>query len=128
KALGGLPAANGRLLQVWKALRPDLDEALLDWLPRRMNKDAMVIVYFAGVAMVSSTGDTFLVPYEGSASTASGLYSLKDLEVGLARLKAKQTVFIFDGLVLRLGAVAKAKGARLQWGYGCQSHSHLIRH
>ncbi len=126
QSLGGLPAANVRLLQDWKALRPDIDEALLDWLPPHMNKDAIVIVYFAGVAMVSSTGDTFLVPYEGSASTTSRLYSLKDLEVGLARLKAKQTVFIFDGLVLRLGADAKAKAASPQWGSGGTSTIHLI--
>lgn len=126
QSLGGLPAANVRLLQDWKALRPDIDEALLDWLPPHMNKDAIVIVYFAGVAMVSSTGDTFLVPYEGSASTTSRLYSLKDLEVGLARLKAKQTVFIFDGLVLRLGADAKTKATSPQWGSGGTSTIHLI--
>ncbi len=126
QSLGGLPAANVRLLQDWKALRPDIDEALLDWLPPHMNKDAIVIVYFAGVAMVSSTGDTFLVPYEGSASTTSRLYSLKDLEVGLARLKAKQTVFIFDGLVLRLGADGKTKATSPQWGLGGTSTIHLI--
>ena len=126
QSLGGLPAANVRLLQDWKALRPDIDEALLDWLPPHMNKDAIVIVYFAGVAMVSSTGDTFLVPYEGSASTTSRLYSLKDLEVGLARLKAKQTVFIFDGLVLRLGADGKTKATSPQWGAGGTSTIHLI--
>ena len=126
QSLGGLPAANVRLLQDWKALRPDIDEALLDWLPPHMNKDAIVIVYFAGVAMVSPTGDTFLVPYEGTASTTSRLYSLKDLEVGLARLKAKQTVFIFDGLVLRLGPEAKAKTTIPQWGAGGTSTIHLI--
>jgi Caspase domain len=126
QSLGGLPAANVRLLQDWKALRPDIDEALLDWLPPHMNKDAIVIVYFAGVAMVSSTGETFLVPYEGSAATTSRLYPLKDLEAGLARLRARQTVFIFDGLVSRLGPETKAKTTNPQWGAGGTSTIFLI--
>lgn len=126
QSLGGLPAANVRLLQDWKALRADIDEALLDWLPPHMNKDAIVIVYFAGMAMVSPTGETFLVPYEGSASTTSRLYSLNDLEAGLGRLKAKQTVFIFDGLVSRLGPEARAKSTNPQWGAAGGSTIHLI--
>jgi caspase domain-containing protein len=126
RSLGGLSAANVRLLQDWKALRADIDETLLDWLPPHMNKDAIVIVYFSGVAMVSSTGDTYLVPYEGSASTTSRLYPLKDLEAGLARLKAKQTVFIFDGLVSRLGPETKSKATTPQWGAGGASTIYLI--
>jgi hypothetical protein len=126
QSLGGLPAANVRLLQDWKALRADIDEALLDWLPPHMNKDAIVIVYFAGMAMVSPTGETFLVPYEGSASTTSRLYPLNDLEAGLGRLKAKQTVFIFDGLVSRLGPEARAKTTNPQWGTAGGSTIHLI--
>jgi hypothetical protein len=126
QALGGLPAANVRLLQDWKALRPDIDEALLDWLPPHMNKDAIVIVYFAGVAMVSPTGETFLVPYEGTAASTTRLYPLKDLEAGLARLKARQTVFIFDGLVSRLGPETKTKATIPQWGAGGTSTIHLI--
>jgi hypothetical protein len=126
QSLGGLPTANVRLLQDWKALRADIDEALLDWLPPHMNKEAIVIVYFAGMAMVSPTGDTFLVPYEGSAATTSRLYPLKDLEAGLGRLKAKQTVFIFDGLVSRLGSEGKAKTTNPQWGAAGGSTIHLI--
>ena len=103
QSLGGLPASNVRLLQDWKALRPDIDEALLDWLPPHMNKDAVVIVYFAGLASVSSTGETFLVPYDGTATTTSRAYPLKDLEAALSRLKAKQTVFLFDGIVSPYG-------------------------
>lgn len=46
QALGGVPAANVRLLQDWKASRSDIDEALPDWLPPHMTKDAVAIVYF----------------------------------------------------------------------------------
>jgi hypothetical protein len=126
QSLGGLPASNVRLLQDWKALRPDIDEALLDWLPPHMNKDAVVIVYFAGLASVSSTGETFLVPYDGTATTTSRSYPLKDLEAALSRLKAKQTVFLFDGIVSRMGPESRTKAALPQWNPTGSSTIHVI--
>ncbi|MEQ1793627.1 MAG: hypothetical protein ABL970_05475 [Nitrospira sp.] len=115
QALGGVPSANVRLLQDWKALRPDIDEALLDWLPPHMSKDAVVIVYFAGQALVNHTGDVLLVPYEGSPTATSRLYPLKDLEAALARLKAKQTILLFDGMVSRLHSDPKIKNFPPRW-------------
>ncbi|MGQ0810860.1 MAG: hypothetical protein ACT4OO_06505 [Nitrospiraceae bacterium] len=102
QSLGGIPAANVRLLQDWKALRGDIEEALLDWLPSRMSPESTVIVFFAGHAVVSPAGETFLVPYEGSPSSQSRLYPLKDLETALSRLRAQQTVFVFDGIVSKM--------------------------
>ena len=84
-------------------------EALLDWLPAHMNRDAVVIVYFAGLATVAPTGDVYLVPYDGNLTNSSRSYPLKDLEAGLRRLKAKQTLFFFDGMVARLGGDSRAK-------------------
>ena len=126
QSLGGLPASNVRLLQDWKALRPDIDEALLDWLPPHMNRDAVVIVYFAGLASVSSTGEMFLVPYDGTATTTSRAYPLKDLEAALSRLKAKQTVFLFDGIVSRMGPDSRTKTALPQWNPTGSSTLHVI--
>jgi hypothetical protein len=126
QALGGLPASNILLLQDGKAIRSDIDEALLDWLPPRMNKDAVVIVYFAGLASVSSTGETFLVPYDGTAMTPSRSYPLKDLDAALSRLKAKHTVFLFDGIVSRMGPDSKAKTALPQWSPAGSSTLHVI--
>jgi len=126
QSLGGLPASNVRLLQNWKALRPDIDEALLDWLPPHMNKDAVVIVYFAGLASVSSTGETYLVPYDGTVTTTSRAYPLKDLEAALSRLKAKQTVFLFDGIVSRMGPDSRTKTALPQWNPTGSATLHVI--
>jgi len=126
QSLGGLPASNVRLLQDWKALRPDIDEALLDWLPPHMNKDAVVIVYFAGLASVSSTGETYLVPYDGTVTTTSRAYPLKDLEAALSRLKAKQTVFLFDGIVSRMGPDSRTKTALPQWNPTGSATLHVI--
>mgnify|MGYP001205211091 FL=1 len=126
QSLGGLPASNVRLLQNWKALRPDIDEALLDWLPPHMNKDAVVIVYFAGLASVSSTGETYLVPYDGTVTTTSRAYPLKDLEAALSRLQAKQTVFLFDGIVSRMGPDSRTKTALPQWNPTGSATLHVI--
>ncbi|NOT22498.1 MAG: hypothetical protein HOP22_07205 [Nitrospiraceae bacterium] len=124
--LGGLPASNILLLQDWKAIRSDIDEALLDWLPPRMNKDAVVIVYFAGLASVFSTGETFLIPYDGTAMPPSRAYPLKDLESALSRLSAKHTVFLFDGIVSRMGPDSKTKTALPQWNPTGSSTLHVI--
>jgi len=126
QSLGGLPASNVHLLQDWKAIRSDIDEALLDWLPPHMNRDSVVIVYFAGLASVSPTGETFLVPYDGTAATPSRSYPLKDLETALSRLKAKQTVFLFDGIVSRMGPDRNAKTVLPQWNPTGSSILHVI--
>jgi hypothetical protein len=126
QSLGGLPASNVHLLQDWKAIRSDIDEALLDWLPPHMNKDAVVIVYFAGLALVASTGETFLVPYDGTSTTTSRAYPLKELEATLSRLNAKQTVFLFDGIVSRMGPDIPTKNALPQWYPTGSSTLHVI--
>ena len=126
QSLGGLPSSNVQLLQDWKAIRSDIDEALLDWLPSHMNKDAVVIVYFAGLAAVSSTGETFLLPYDGIATTPSRSFPLKDLEAALSRLRAKQTVFLFDGIVSRMGPESRTKPVLPQWNPTGSSTLHVI--
>jgi uncharacterized caspase-like protein len=107
-------------------LRPDIDEALLDWLPAHMNKDAVVIVYFAGLATVAPTGDVYLVPYDGNTTNSSRSYPLKDLEAALSRLKAKQTLFLFDGTVTRLGGDSRTKPGIPQWNPSGSSTVHVI--
>jgi hypothetical protein len=126
ESLGGLPASNVRLLQDWKALKPDIDEALLDWLPGHMNKDAVVIVYFAGLATVAPNGDVYLVPYDGNTTNASRSYPLKDLDAALGRLKAKQTLLFFDGSLTRLGADGRSKTVVPQWSPSGSSTVHVV--
>jgi hypothetical protein len=118
QSLGGVPTPNVRLLQDSHALRPDIEEALLDWLPSVVTKDSTVIVYFAGHAAIGPTGETFLIPYEGNLNAASRLYSLKDLDAALSRLKAKQTVFIFDGSILKADRQSKAPPPKWQHAGG----------
>ncbi|MGC3974636.1 MAG: hypothetical protein QM771_09675 [Nitrospira sp.] len=126
QTLGGLPQNNVRLLRDWSALRPDIEEALLDWLPAKTTKDSLVVVYFAGQAMVSASGETFLIPYDGSMGSPTRLYPLKELEAALERLKAKQVLFVFDGTVLKNGADGRAKAAAPKWMGTPGSVLHMI--
>ncbi|MCC6967871.1 MAG: hypothetical protein IT391_16490 [Nitrospira sp.] len=126
QTLGGLPQNNVRLLRDWSALRPDIEEALLDWLPAKTTKDSLVIVYFAGQAMVSASGETFLIPYDGSMGSPTRLYPLKELEAALGRLKAKQVLFVFDGTVLKNGADGRTKAAAPKWIGTSGSVLHMI--
>jgi hypothetical protein len=118
QSLGGVPSSNIRLLQNQKALRADLNEALFGWLPLHADKDAVVIIYFSGQAMVTPAGDVLLTPHDGSAADSTRLYPLTDLESVFARLKAKQIIFLFDGMVSRLRGEAKGKAASPRWELG----------
>lgn len=117
QTIGGVPPSNIRLLIDMKALRPDIEEAILDWLPTRVTADSVIIVYFSGQAKVSAAGETFLIPYEGGSSV-SRMVSLKDLHSGLSRLKAKQIVLMFDGSVSKLTMDQKVRYKEPQWDLG----------
>lgn len=66
-----------------------------------------------------------MVPHNGR--TAIGhLYPLKNMESALAKLKTKQILFIFDGLVTRLPPKAHAKSAVPQWGFEGENKIRLI--
>jgi len=118
QTLGGVPTANALVLQDRKALRPGIEEALLDWLPPRVKSESVVIVYFAGQAVVSASGETYLVPYEGSRNSVSRLYPLNDLHAALSKLPAQLTLLIFDGSVSQVGRDARAKAKPPRWDAG----------
>lgn len=126
QSVGGVPPSNIRLLHNQKALRADLHEALFGWLPSHVAQDAVVIVYFSGQAMVTPTGDVLLALYDGSATDSARLYPLTDLESAFARLKAKQVIFMFDGMVSRLRGDTKGKAASPRWELGGSNTLALI--
>jgi len=59
-----------------------------------------------------------LALYDGSAADSARLYPLTDLESAFARLKAKQVLFLFDGMMSRLRGDAKGKTASPRWELG----------
>ncbi|MGQ0666836.1 MAG: hypothetical protein ACT4O4_07365 [Nitrospiraceae bacterium] len=118
RSLGGVPSSNIRLLQDRKAFRYEIDEALLDWLPSRAGKDAVVIVYFSGQAMVDPTGEILLVSYGGGQTVPALLYPLKDIEAALSRLKTKQVILLFDVRASKLQSDAGTKPVAPNWTPG----------
>jgi Caspase domain len=126
QTVGGVPAPNIRLLQDWKALRSDIEEFILEWLPKRLTSESVVIVYFSGHAAVSPSGETYLIPYDGAHNSTARLYPMKDLEAALARLKTKQTLFIFDGGMLALGPTGTVKRRGPLWSSGKSPVLHMI--
>jgi hypothetical protein len=126
QTLGGVPIANIRLLQDWKALRSDMEDYVLGWLPKRLTGESVVVVYFSGQAAVSPKGDLYLIPYDGALDSTARLYPMKDLEAALVRLKTKQTLFIFDGGMLSIGPTGKVKRKGPIWSSGRSPVLHLI--
>ena len=126
QTLGGVPTANIRLLQDWKVLRSDMEDFILGWLPKRLTSESVVIVYFSGQTAIGPNGDLYLIPYDGASNSTARLYSFKDLEAALVRLKTKQTLFIFDGGMLAIGPTGKAKRRGPAWGSSKSPVLHLI--
>ncbi|MBS0184640.1 MAG: caspase family protein [Nitrospira sp.] len=126
QSLGGVPPSNIRLLQNQQALRADIHEVLFDWLPLHAAKDAVVIVYFSGQAMVAPTGDILLIPYDGSLADSTRLYPLNDIASAFARLKARQIIFLFDSMVSKLGGDTKVKTVSPRWELGGENTLGLI--
>lgn len=125
-ALGGVPSSNVKVLVGTSALRPDIEELLLDWLPARVNEQSVVIVYFAGLAMASPSGEVSLLPYDAGANGSSRLYPLKELAAALGRLRTKQSLLIFDGPVARLGGGPKGQQKPLRWDVGGDTPVRLV--
>ncbi|MDF0673711.1 MAG: caspase family protein [Nitrospira sp.] len=126
QSLGGVPPSNIRLLQDQEALRADINKALSWWLPLHAAKNAVVIVYFSGQAMVTPAGDILLTPYDGNAADFARLYPLNEIESVFTKLKAKHVIFLFDGMVSRLPDNAKIKTASPRWELGGDNALGLI--
>ncbi len=85
-----------------------------------------MIVYFSGQAAVTPTGDGLLALYDGSAADSARLYPLTDLASAFSRLKAKQIIFLFNGMLSRLSGDAKGKTASPRWSLGGEHTLALI--
>ncbi|MBI5855403.1 MAG: hypothetical protein HZB35_09305 [Nitrospirae bacterium] len=124
-ALGGIPPENVRVLKDRGASRPDIEEALLDWLPGRITPESLIVVYYSGQALVAPSGEVALVPYDAGKSFAKG-YLLKDLQAELAKLKARTVLLVVDGSVVKAGGDGKTKHKAPQWDTGSAGIMRLI--
>ncbi|MGH7254297.1 MAG: hypothetical protein ACREI3_00840, partial [Nitrospirales bacterium] len=108
---GGMPPDQVLFLKDEWASRRDIEEALVDWLPKRINRDSVVLVYFRGQALFDSgSGQVLLVPYDGGPYSSAGrLIYLPALQQVLSRLQAKLTVLLMEAPVASFQGPAAGK-------------------
>jgi hypothetical protein len=95
--LGGIPKANIQVLTNEKASKSDIQAYIEDWLPRRINENSTVFIYYAGHGAPGEQGKSaYIVPYEGQPDFPSQLYPLQSLYNSLGKLKAKEVVVLLD--------------------------------
>ena len=64
--VGGIPRNNIKLLTDASVTKSDLEAYIGDWLARRVNKDSVVFVYYAGHGAPDiESKEAYIVPYEG---------------------------------------------------------------
>ncbi|MEN6621441.1 MAG: caspase family protein [Smithella sp.] len=95
--LGGISKANIQILINEKASKSDIQAYIEDWLPRRINENSTVFIYYAGHGAPGEQGKSaYIVPYEGQPDFPSQLYTLQSLYNSLGKLKAKEVVVLLD--------------------------------
>ncbi len=126
QAIGGVPSSNVMLLRDLQAHHAAVDAAFTKWLPQRVDKNAVVIVYFAGQAMVAPNGEVWLALSDASREAGARLYPLQHIASTVAKLNVQQTLFIFDGLVSKLPGESDAQTAIPRWDLNGEAMIHMI--
>ncbi|MCR4294382.1 MAG: caspase family protein, partial [Elusimicrobia bacterium] len=94
----GYPERNIKMLQGSRAVRSSLEAYLEDWLPKNVQENGTVFVYFSGHgAPDPESGQAYLVPWDGDPAYLSRTaYPLKRLYASLNALKAKRVLVALD--------------------------------
>lgn len=97
RAISGVTDDRVRVLIDAHALKQDLVETFDEWLRKKADPATTVYVFFAGRALVDGgTGAVSLVPFDGTTSSVSRLYSVRRLQESLARAGAQRAILMFD--------------------------------
>ncbi len=97
RTIAGIPEDRVRLLVDGRALKQDLAETFDEWVPKRADAGTVVYVFFAGRALVDGmTGAVSLVPFDGTTSGGTRLYSVRRLQEALSRASIQRAILMFD--------------------------------
>ncbi|MBU4320559.1 MAG: caspase family protein [Thermodesulfovibrionales bacterium] len=114
KALG-FQERNIELLTDGKATFSGITKTIETWLPNRVKKESRVFIYYSGHgAPDPSTGEAYLVPYDGDPNylEVTG-YPLKRLYDKLGKLQVAEVTVVLDACFSGAGGRSVlAKGAR----------------
>ena len=95
--LGGVPRSNIKILTDNTATKSDIEAYAEDWLPRRVNQNSTVFIYYAGHGTPDPQGkEAYIVPYEGHPDFPSKLYPLRKMYESLNKLPAKNVIVMLD--------------------------------
>lgn len=118
-AIAGIPDDRVRLLVDAGALKQDLAETFDEWLPKRADAATVVYVFFAGRALVDgSTGAVSLVPFDGTTSGMTRLYSVRRLQEALSRASIHRAILMFDVSLEPAPGADPATSALPNWDAG----------
>jgi len=96
-AVGGIPAERIRRLFDAGALKSDLVETFEEWLPHQADGTTVVYVFIAGRGFVDpATGAVSVIPFDGTLSSPTRLYSLRRVQEALSRLPAQRAIIMVD--------------------------------
>lgn len=119
RTIEGIPGERLRLLLNEQAQRKDFEELFEQWLPKRVDSDTVIYVFFTGRAFVDgATGAVFLAPYDGTGATTSGLYPIRRLQEMLNTLPVQRAILFFDVSVDPLPGTDLASVQAPDWGSG----------
>lgn len=106
-----VPEAQTLVLQDELAAQSDIEEALAQWLPKRVTQESVVLFYFAGRTTANpKDGEVYLIPYDATpASSQSRLISLRFLQSRLQKLGARLAVAMIDGPLVAAGPTPDRK-------------------
>ncbi|MDD5169943.1 MAG: caspase family protein [Syntrophales bacterium] len=111
----GMKERNIEILTNERATYSALRKSLEAWLPNRVDKKSRVFIYYSGHGSPDpSTGEAYIVPYDGDPNYLSVTgYPLKKLYENLGKLPAEEVVIILDACFTGLGdRSVLAKGTR----------------
>jgi hypothetical protein len=111
ESIGGVRKENIQHLSDEHAGRIDIEDAVENWLPRHVMPGSHVYFYYAGHgALNPETGETYLVPYEGTPDSPIRLYPLKRLYEKLGELKVQNVTVFLDSCFSGGGRSIAMKG------------------
>ncbi|MBH0188762.1 MAG: hypothetical protein HP493_07900 [Nitrospira sp.] len=97
RAIGGVPGDRVHVLVDKFALKADLAETFDEWLPKRVDAETVVYVYFAGRVLVDGmNGAVSLVPYDGTIASPNRLYPVRHIQEVLAKLPIQRAIMMFE--------------------------------
>ena len=90
----------------------DFMDVFEDKLPKKLDKNAILYIYYAGHGTPGEKGETYLVPYDGRLGSERTLYPLQDLYKAVNKLTIKEAVIILDACFSGEGRSVLAMGKR----------------